>query len=140
MSMRASFQVNPNLKVEADCRDMKGIFKFAGMVGDLLGVDKCGNCGHPNISPQYRKTKEGWEYYSLKCDSCGHELKFGQAQADGSLFPKMKDGKDGWVPPFRPQKQDDDGEAYSDEHDNQDSAPPMRRQASPVSSGDDIEF
>lgn len=133
MSIKAIFNVNPNLKVEADCSGPKGVFKFAAAVSDILGIRACGNCQSPDLKPVYRKPK-GFDYYSLKCNSCGHELRFGQAKETGDLFPK------GWSPPYR---KEDAAQSYTDEYDAQDepnNAPPLRRGNSPVSSGEDIAF
>lgn len=50
---------------------------------------KCGNqqCGGTDLALKHRKAKE-FDFYSLKCHSCGQELRFGQTKVGDKLFPK----------------------------------------------------
>jgi hypothetical protein len=42
----------------------------------------------------YRTSKEGYEFYSVQCKDCHHELKFSKTLKDETLYPK------GWVEPY----------------------------------------
>lgn len=68
-------------------------FQFLAQSETVFGVDSCGNCESTNLALAY-KTPGEFEYYSIKCKDCRHELKFGQTKDGKKLFPK------GWEPPY----------------------------------------
>lgn len=111
--MNVNFAINDRLRVEADVQDVKAAFRFMAKTQDVLGVTECGNCGSHDLKYDYRQP-QGYEYYSVKCKSCGHELKFGQARESGDLFQK------GWEPPYK--KEQDDSEPASKGGKDDDSA------------------
>lgn len=85
--MNIEFQVTPKCKVSADNLDVLKAFEFVAYTQEVLGVTKCGQCGSPHVVLQHRSPK-GYNYYSVKCEECGYELKFGQTQHTNRLFPK----------------------------------------------------
>jgi len=130
--LKATYQATPNLKLEAECQGIKGVFKFLSSADSILGVKECGNCGGTDLSYRFR-TPKGYEYYDIRCNNpdCRHEFKFGiQNNEEKTLFPK------GWEPPFEGGERDDSRDDYAQD------TPPMRRAAAPAatSSGDEIDF
>ena len=101
--MKAKFQVNPDCTLEVDVKDIKGCFRFIACAQEVFGIKRCGNCESTNLRLNFRKAKTAdgrdCEYYSVKCNDCGYEFKFGQKHAEGApLFPK------GWEAPFEKQE------------------------------------
>jgi len=68
-----------------EAQTMKEIFKWGGIYANLPKA--CDNCQSDELYLSHRGVK-GFDYYSLKCGSCGAEGKFGQAKEGGSLFYK----------------------------------------------------
>lgn len=107
--MKIRFRVNARVTVEADVNDMKQGFHFVSEVQESMGAGPCGHCESANVAPSFRQA-QGYDFYSLVCQDCGHELSFGQRRDDGGLFPKMKDKEGnlidhkGWAPPYNPGK------------------------------------
>ena len=93
MAIKVKYNVNENCTLEFEGKDMKHCFVFMSYAGDLFGQKRCGNCDSEHLRPVHR-TPKGYEYYSVRCDDCRFELKFGQQKDGGRLFPK------GWEPPF----------------------------------------
>jgi hypothetical protein len=92
--MKLKYQVSEKFAIEHTVEDSKGAFQFLSECGTMFGVTECGNCGSSNLEHVYR-TPQGYEYYSIKCKDCKHELKFGMQKEGGSLFPK------GWTEPYQ---------------------------------------
>lgn len=104
--MKVVYQTQMGATIEQDVADTKKAFAFLAVAQEIFGVKKCGNCGSPNVRLLYR-TPQGYEFYSVKCDDCGHELKFGQQKETGRLFPK------GWEPPYEGDEDDRGGRPQS---------------------------
>ena len=92
--MKIEYKISDRAKIEAECRDVKQVFAFLSHADDVLGVKKCGNCMATDLSFLHRQP-QGFDYYSIRCNACGHELKFGQVKDTGRLFHK------GWKPPYK---------------------------------------
>ena len=106
--MNIKIQVNEHCTLECDAADPKVAFQKIAYLQSIFGVKKCGNCGSTNLRLQHRKAQGKYDYYSVVCDDCGHELKFGQQEATGQLFPKK------WEPPFRKQQSQSDDDYSQD--------------------------
>lgn len=96
--MKVNFQINPSCALDVEVKDVKQAFSFVAYAQEVFGQTKCGNCGSPNLKLRHR-TPSGYEYFSVQCQDCHHELKFGQQKDSGRLFPK------GWEPPYSEGKQ-----------------------------------
>lgn len=92
--MKLKYQVSEKFAIEHTVEDSKGAFQFLSECATMFGVTECGNCGSHNLEHVYR-TPQGYEYFSIKCKDCKHELKFGQQKEGGNLFPK------GWEEPYQ---------------------------------------
>jgi ribosomal protein S27E len=93
MGMKLLYKVSNRLTAEIEAKDINMAFRMLSSCDQILGVRKCGNCGGEHLQFKHT-TPKGYEYYSIECTDCGHELKFGQAKADNRLFAK------GWEAPF----------------------------------------
>lgn len=93
-----------------EVKDPKDAFKFIASCDEIFGHEKCGKCGKANLHPRYRNPG-GYDYFSLECQDCHAELKFGQAKETGRLFPK----------------------AWEDAHESRRSASEGRRESATVS-------
>lgn len=98
--MKVKFSITNGCEIEQDVPGVKQAFALVAHLQDLFGVKKCGNCSSPNVRLSH-KTPQGYEYFSVKCEDCYHELKFGQARDTGKLFPK------GWEPGFKKQQDEE---------------------------------
>lgn len=105
--MSQEFPVNCEYKVNdmvlsATVPNLKLAFMFRAKCDELFGITACGNCGHTDLKWKCRtaRSKEDgsvYTYYSVECQSCGHELKFSVRKLPGEpLYPK------GWEPPYKP--------------------------------------
>jgi len=94
MGVGVEFNVNEKCKLRADANDMKQAFQFIATAQTVFGVDRCGHCESTNLRLKYT-TPQGYEYYSVQCQDCRYELKFGIRQEDKQLFPK------GWEEPYQ---------------------------------------
>lgn len=80
-------------------KDEKEIIADASFWGQL--PCECGNCQSKEIGFVH-STPSGYEYFMMKCRSCGYEFKFGIRKEDHKLFPKPeKNNTGGWVAPFQ---------------------------------------
>lgn len=85
----------PVFTIDHEASDLQECFGFLGACQELFGAaESCENCKGSELRPKYRKTKGGYEFYSLECASCKWEFKFGQRK-DGGLYPK------GWEAPYQ---------------------------------------
>ena len=73
--------------LEVQENDFKAIWERASFIGDF--PDKCGKCGSEEIAPLH-KIPKGYEYFGLKCKSCGAELTFHQKK-DGGFYIRYDD-------------------------------------------------
>jgi len=79
----------PGFTIDYDAATLKDVFSFLGSCDELFGAAECcENCKGTDLRPQYRKTKGGYEYYSIVCAKCRWEFRFGQTKDSGKLFPK----------------------------------------------------
>lgn len=101
--MLVKYQVNDRTAIDIDVKDIKTVFSFLSYADSVFGVKRCGNCDSDDLSFVHRQP-QGYDYYSVKCNSCKHELKFGQQKEGGKLFPK------GWEEGYQGNGDDDGGE------------------------------
>lgn len=93
--MKIDFRVSDSLRIEQDVKDSKQAFQFIAYLQTIFGVKRCGNCDCDRLHLSHRTTTEGHDYYSVVCDECKHELKFGQTKVGNKLFAK------GWEEPYQ---------------------------------------
>ena len=63
--------------------------EFFEKISFFSSLPKVGPNGETDLKFSYRKTKEGYEYFSIISEKAGQEYKFGQSQKDpGQLFAK----------------------------------------------------
>lgn len=118
MPIQLKMKIGQN-EVTITGKDEKEIIADASFWGQLPG--ECGSCHSKEIGFVH-STPSGYEYYMMKCRSCGYEFKFGIRKEDHKLFPKPeKNNTAGWVPPF----QGGGGDDYE--------APALRQQQRPPS-------
>lgn len=75
--------------VEVDAATAMDAVKLISPYYELLGQRECGVCGSPNVGLNHR-VSGGYDFYGVKCFSCGARLDFGQQRDGGGLFPKRK--------------------------------------------------
>jgi hypothetical protein len=120
--MLVSYAVSERTKIDIEVKDVKTAFSFLSYADSVFGTKKCGNCDSDNLSLVHRQP-QGYDYYSVKCNECKHELKFGQQKEGGKLFPK------GWEEPYYAEGEDDTNQdkpksrRQRDDDDNQDREP-----------------
>ena len=119
--MKVTYKVGEDCVLEVEVKDSKQAFQFMSVCDTVFGVKECGNCGCRDLSRRYKRTPEGYEYYSIECqnEDCKYEYKFGQAKEGGQLFPK------GWHPPFQKQESGgghnhDSANSYHDQYSRND--------------------
>ena len=78
--------------VECEVASEKDFFKKFGFFSDM--PTECDHCKNKNLAPEYRNAK-GFDYYSIRCKSCGYQLQFGQYKDGSGLFAK------GWSAPVK---------------------------------------
>jgi hypothetical protein len=82
-----------HVSIEAD--GLKALFMASGFFADIPTT--CGNCNSDDLMLAGKKNA-GFDFYSVLCRKCRHELKFGQRKEDGGLWLKLEDG---WCAPFQ---------------------------------------
>jgi hypothetical protein len=131
--MLVSYAVNDRTKIDLDVKDVKTAFSFLAYADSVFGTKRCGNCESDNLSLVHRQP-QGFDYYSVRCNDCKHELKFGQQKEGGKLFPK------GWEEPYFAEG-GDDGEKKQSRRQRDDSNDDQEPVGSGSSrKGDDIGF
>jgi len=100
--MEIKYQASDRASFVIDVDNVKQAFQFMAYCDSIFGVDMCGNCKSPDLRLLYRTAQE-YEFYSLQCKNCHHELKFGQTKVGEKLYAK------GWEEPYQ------GGESTSDE-------------------------
>lgn len=84
-----------SFEFECEVTSQADFFEKSSFFSSLPSV---GPTGEDDLVLQYRKTKGGFEYYSIVSEKAGQEFKFGQSKAtEGDLFPK------GWEPIYVPE-------------------------------------
>lgn len=110
--MLVTYNGPAGFKVEHDAANLNEAFEFLGRCQEVFGAaEACQNCQGTDIKPQFRKNKDGHKFYSLVCQNCRWEFKFGQKQDDSSLFPK------GWFEGYK--RSDESQENQSQEQPRQ---------------------
>lgn len=108
--------------VQIEAASVKELFQAVELICQLPSA--CGNCKSEEIGPGYSKTRDGDEFFFLKCPSCGWEFKLGQRKADGELFPQFNptdasgrplNHKNGWKAPFTKSGGQSDESAFNDQ-------------------------
>lgn len=125
--MNVTFDVGSNCHLAVDVPDVKQAFQFIAYAESVFGVDRCGNCESSNLQLLHRQP-QGYDYYSVQCKDCHHELKFGQVKESGRLFQK------GWEPPYSDDSDDGgSGESGNDQssHSESESQEPAHAGKSP---------
>jgi hypothetical protein len=51
---------------------------------------KCDVCGSESLYPHYNKTKDGDEYFKIRCSACSAELRFHQHKAGGMYIDQTE--------------------------------------------------
>lgn len=93
--MQTIFNGPGGFTINHDAESLKEAFAFLGRCHELFGAAECcENCKGTTLRPRYTKTQGGYEYYSIQCQQCKWEFKFGQRKADNQLYPK------GWEPGY----------------------------------------
>ena len=101
MSARVKAKIGSTV-VEVEGAGIKDVIQALSPYYDVFSEKECGKCGSQELGVNHRKAKT-FDFYSLKCLSCGYRLDFGQHQEGGTLFPKRKDKdknpieNNGWV-------------------------------------------
>ena len=109
-----TYAVNDRTKIDIELKDIKQCFSFLSYADSVFGVKCCGNCESKNLSFCHRQP-QGYDYYSVKCNDCKHELKFGQQKEGGKLFPK------GWEEPYYNDNEDSERKPRGRSRDNDES-------------------
>jgi len=81
------------ISIEAD--GLKSLFMASGFFAEI--PTNCGNCDSDDLMLAGKKNA-GFDFFSVLCRKCRHELKFGQRKEDGGLWLKLEDG---WIPPYK---------------------------------------
>lgn len=117
MKLRMNIPVG-STPITIEAENVKELFEATELLGQL--PQSCGGCNGTSIRPAYSKTGDGFEFYYLKCNSCGHEFRLGQRKSDQGLFPNFSpEGahKNGWKPPFKASGNRADESAINDDGD-----------------------
>jgi ribosomal protein L40E len=88
---------NGKISVEFEGDSQKSLFAQIAAFQEVFEESKCGKCGSENLRFVVRTVDEN-DFYELRCLDCGARLAFGVNKKGGSLFPKRKDDKGGWLP------------------------------------------
>ncbi len=94
--------VSPNgrIKLAWEAQGVKGMVESVSSIVEVLeGDTECGQCGSKNIGLEHRKAQD-YDFYGMKCHSCGGRLNFGQSKDGKNLFVKRDAGKHGWEPRY----------------------------------------
>lgn len=96
--MKASYKaLGGRLLLEFNAESMRDLFWMVGQLRQVFEAEpKCGMCDSVNIGPGISRDKDENQYYFLLCADCEAQFRFGQTKVGGNLFPKRKDGQNGW--------------------------------------------
>ena len=134
-------------EISVSGKDEKEVIEQASFFSQL--PCSCGNCDSKEIGFSHQRPQNQYDYYQMKCKSCGWEFKFGMRKDDGGLFPKPSDNKakHGWQAPYSGGQGRDEDEDQSQRSHRQEAprgqsqgkpAPNVRsRQSTPSESDDD---
>ena len=93
--MKVAYQATESAKFDIDVPNVEEAFKFVAYCDSVFKPTQCGNCGSPGPFRCVHRTPKGYDYFSLVCPACHHELKFGKGKESQKLFPK------GWEAPYQ---------------------------------------
>ena len=79
--------------IEVDANGVKEAIQALSEYSEVFQELTCGLCQGNNVVPNHRQAK-GYDFYEMRCLTCGARLSFGQTKEGGRLFPKRND-KDG---------------------------------------------
>lgn len=88
MSVQVTVQL-PMGTVSVEADNIKKAVKELSPYYDVMGETNCGQCQSEDLALMHRNAK-GYDFYHLRCLSCGAQLDFGQHQEHETLFPKRK--------------------------------------------------
>lgn len=92
--MKAKYSVlGGKVQFEIEGSNEKDIFRQFAKISEVFDEKRCGQCGKTDLAFVVRnveKDKKNYEYFEMKCTSCGARLAYGQHMEGGSLFPKRK--------------------------------------------------
>lgn len=71
--------------VEAAGSNLKEAIELSTLLSEC--PTHCGACGKDNIAFSHRQA-QGYDFYAIRCRSCGSEFALGQKREGGALFPK----------------------------------------------------
>lgn len=89
---------NKRITIEVEGSNVKELFKNVAAAQDAFdAVHKCGmpGCGSEELRFQVRNVEDN-DYYEVICLTCGAQFELGQHKKAPTLFPKRKEGHDGW--------------------------------------------
>lgn len=86
---------NGRLKLKYEAGDVKSLFKFVAATQEIFEEEACGACGSKSIRFNHREV-DGNSYFKMACDTCGHQMDFGQHKTGSGMFAKRDKGKNGW--------------------------------------------
>lgn len=92
------YNTGTGYQIEVEADDVRQAVKSMSELQEFFGQPECGKCRGQRLTAFHRQDKDGHDYYSLSCASCGAKLDFGQHKTGGTLFVKRKD-RDGNVLP-----------------------------------------
>lgn len=99
--IKVQFKVRPNLIVEVEGRDQKGLFEELASIQEVFGQKACGKCKSDDLRFSVRDV-DGNKFYEVVCNSCRAKLAFGCHKQSPTLFPKRSEedesGKKNWLP------------------------------------------
>lgn len=86
MKCRVQLPMGSNpIQIEGEVADLKGLIQALSAFEGMPAA--CPYCKGTNLWPSFR-TPKGFTYFSIRCQGCDAEYKFGQAKEGGRLFPK----------------------------------------------------
>lgn len=86
------------MSIEENIASPESVFKFLSYMDSIFKIPCCGNCQAPAEDLKFvHRNPQGYNYYSVQCTKCKHELRFSQQKPEngGKLYPK------GWEEPYQ---------------------------------------
>ena len=86
-----------NLLLKVSGESVRAVFKEIAHVAEVFDVEQaCGLCNSAHVRFRAR-TVDSNDFFELACMDCGGRLSYGQHKTGGTLFPKRKEGQNGWT-------------------------------------------
>ena len=95
--MKVTYTTPNRLSVELEGNTQVELFKQLADFQEVFDQNGCGKCQKKNLKFVVRNVEDN-DFYEVACTHCGCRLSFGQHKKGGSLFPKNRDDKGGWLP------------------------------------------